>query len=358
MRIATTVLGAILGLVLAGSAAAQDRVDAAYRAALAASPTPTGLAIEQAQWVRTRDEAAPADRDDLDAERIVMLRARTERDRAAGAARPTPAELARTCAPLGLDGCRAGQGGWLRRGDGSMLFWQRQSGSTDTDGVSEAMVLLVPEPDGRLKPVGWTYGGFYQPPVLLEEDGKAWVAVPGVWPGSGSHNADVVFLWTHDAGTPLTQIDTLTWSDDLDARLPKGLEVWKGVRIDYAALYATTPLWRPDDANCCAAGGSAGLSFSLEDDRLVLDEVSVKDPLLDLAVTTPTDVFDYAGRMFGCIHFGGEPRGDAERSAQIDQALADLRCDAIEADGAALKTKYADKPDLLAALARIEAQGG
>jgi hypothetical protein len=358
MRIAATVAGVILGVGQAGPALAQDAVETAYRAALTASPTPIDLTMEQTEWSRGRGEATAAEQDARDAERIGLLRVRTERDRAAGAARLTAADLARTCVPLGLDACQTSQGGWLRRRDGAVLYWQVQSGSTEMDGVSGAVALLAPETDGRLRPVGWTYGGFYQPPVLIEAGDKTWVAAPGVWPGSGSHNADVVFRWTDDARAPLAQIDNLTWLDELKTRLPDGFEVWKGVRIDYGLLYATTPLWRTEDANCCATGGSAGLSFALSDERLTLEDVSVKDALMDLALTTPTDVFDYAGRMFGCIHFGGEPRGDAERTAQIEQALTELRCDTIEAEGAALKTKYADRPNVLGDIARIRAQGG
>ena len=89
--------------------------------------------------------------------------------------------------------------------------------------------------------------------------------------GTGAHNADVIFRLTDSADRPLRQIDNFSWRDDLDDRLPRGLEVWKGVNFAYEALMAETSLWRSNDANCCPTGGEAYLDFEICDDRLVAD---------------------------------------------------------------------------------------
>lgn len=351
MRIA---IAAILGSMVVASgptSQAQDGVDVAYRAALAASPTPRALEAEQILWASDRAAAAASERGHMDEGRIEDLRARLALDRAAGTARPTLAQLLARCLPLGLDGCSA-EGGWLRRGDGALLFWQSQRGSTDEDGLTGAFVLLTGDADGPLVPAAWGRGGFYGAPVLLQDEAGTWVAVPGYYGGSGSHNADVVFRWTEDAARRLAQIDNTSWRDDLARRLPAGLEVWKGVQIQYEYMGATTPLWQPDDGNCCATGGSAQLSFSLQGDRLILDDVRVQDRAIEVASSVDPDVLDWVGRVRMCEHWGGEYSDEAERRAQIQQALRTLRCDAVDADGAALKARFADDRDTSALLIR------
>jgi len=339
----------------APQAQAQDALDAAWREALAATPTPVSLARDRADAGTITAEEAP--------DFIAQLQRDAAWDRSVAAVRTDPALLTQGCATPGLDGCTARQGGWLTAPSGEVLYWQIQKGSTDEGGTMEAVVLFQPQADGALRPVGWTRGGFYKPPVLIQdgENASLHVAVSGVFPGTGARNADLLYRWSPDrwspgAERPLAEIDTVSWRDGLAARLPAGLEVWKGVEMDYANLRASSPLWQASDANCCASGGSVWLSFSIGEDKLVLDNVSVRDPLIDLSRALPTEVFDYAGRRAGCAHFGGEPADDPDRRAQIEAAMNELRCDTLEADAAALKARHADAPNVLAAIARIEAQ--
>jgi hypothetical protein len=228
-----------------------------------------------------------------------------------------------------------------------------QEGSTDTDGVSGAAVLL--SRDGQtLTPVGWTSGGFYRPPELIGtgDAGDLYVAIPGYWSGTGQYNADVLFRWWPGTTTPLIEIDVRQWRATLDARLPKGLEVWKGVDFHWSALAAWTPLWALDDANCCASGGEANLDFEIRDGVLVLTDVNAVDRVAELAMTLPTEVFDLVGRWAMCGHWGGEAGYDAGRQAEIGNALRALRCDALDADTASMKAKYPDRPSIQALLDR------
>ncbi|RZJ04042.1 MAG: hypothetical protein EON89_09245 [Brevundimonas sp.] len=350
----TTIAGLCLAvLCLAGPVAAQDAVEAAYRAALAASPTPRALEADQRDWAVAQAEANPADRDVYADQRIGSLRARLARDVEAAAARPTLDNLLTACAPLGLQGCQA-EGGWIRRGD-DILFWQTQTGVTGEEGTTGAVVVLHGSANGPLTPIVWASGAFFSAPQAFDAgDGATFVALPGRYGGTGRGNADLLFRWTGEAERPLVEIDNISWRDDLPARLPPGLEVWKGVDMDYDELFAFTPLWREGDGNCCATGGSAILNFRIEGDRLVLDTVSARDLIIETALRTPTDVFDYVSRALSCQHWGGEEGYDAERRAQIEAAWADARCDAIEADGAALKTKYADDAASLSLIKRME----
>jgi len=149
--------------------------------------------------------------------------------------------------------------------------------------------------------------------------------------------------------------DNFTWREGLGARLPQGLEVWKGVNFAYEALMADTALWRTSDANCCPTGGEAHLDFEIRDDRLTLTGVQVNDALTSLAQQVPAGVFAWVQRRMACDHWGGEEPYDAERAAQIEAALSEARCDALETDGQTLRRTHADDDAVLAILARAEA---
>ncbi len=94
------------------------------------------------------------------------------------------------------------------------------------------------------------------------------------------------------------------------------------------------------------------LSFEIRDDVLVLSGANVREPLLDAAMTVPTEVFDWMGRKLLCDHWQGEEGHDPDRQARISAAVRELRCEAEPADGTALKVRYADSPMLAALIAR------
>jgi len=352
----TPVAGLVAGLCLflAAPAMAQTpALDAALREALAVTPTPASLRDDQANWLAERAEAGAEDLAEVDRDRIERLRVAAARDRATQALALSPDALAQGCVSLGLNGCRSNQGGYLRGPSGETLYWQVQEGSTDADGVSGGAVLLVRDAD-NLRPVAWTSGGFYETPQLIEtgDPAEVYVALPGYSGGTGHFNADVVFRWRPGAANPLTEIDTRSWRAGLDARLPDGLQVWKGVQFRWPMLTAQTPLWMADDANCCATGGEATLIFTIRDGVLLLSDVSAENALVELAMTVPTEVFDFVGRRALCEHWSGEEGYDDDRKAQIADALTHLRCDALDADEAALQAKYVEEPRTLTMFVR------
>lgn len=354
MRMPVAGLLAGLFLFLAAPAMAQTpALDAALREALAVTPTPASLRDDQANWLAERAEAGADDLAAVDDDRIERLRAVATRDRAVRAAGLSAVDLAHACLPLGLDGCRSNRGGYLRGPSGETLYWQVQEGSTEADGVSGAVVLLARDGD-TLRPIAWTSGGFYETPQLIEtgDPAEVYVALPGYSGGTGHYNADVVFRWRPGAATELTEIDTRSWRAALAAQLPPGLEVWKGVEFRWPMLTAQTPLWAPGDANCCATGGEATLIFAIRDGVLLLSQVGVEDVLTQLAMTVPTDVFDFVGRRAMCEHWSGEEGYDDDRRTRIAGALAELRCETLDADETALRAKYADQPRLLGLFTR------
>jgi len=62
---------------------------------------------------------------------------------------------------------------------------------------------------------------------------------------------------------------------------------------------------------------------------------------------TPRDVADYAGRREGCNHWAGEEGYDADRRAEINKAIADLKCTALDRDERRLRHRYRHNPEAL-----------
>jgi len=368
-RMRTLVVLALASLTLAGAGPVVGQtptLEQALRRAREATPLPLSLARDQAEW-RADHAALPADLDpDADiAARIEQLTIQAGRDeRLARTVFPAPPALGRDCVATGLKGCSSAIGGYLALGD-SRLLWQVQDGYTDENGISGGVVFISDAGAARrgpTAPIAWSFDAArFEAPVLLTGpgfDGAAYIAVPGVHAGSGSGNADVLFRWDLPDSRRLTQIDTWSWREDLAERLPPGFGILQGFRLDWPEMLAFTPLWQDGDGACCGTAGTAVLSFQIEGDRLVLSDVTVRDAIIDNALATPTELFDYAGRRAGCAHWGGEEPYDAARRAEIARAVAELGCAALGADGAALRRRYADNPRILALIARAEASGG
>lgn len=358
--------GLLSVLVLLGAAAPavaqvpppSAEFSAAYDAAIAASPTARQLEAEQREWVHYRDLDEYGYGADGDDERMLDLRRRAARDQALGQIVLRDERISNDCIGQALKDCSSPAGGWLTAPDGRRLYWQLQEGFTDENGITGGLVLLGDAGAARMgpiRPAAWAFEGYrYEAPTLLMIDGKLYVAASGRMQGTGNGNADVIFRWTPGEVPELTQIDNWSWRDALAERLPAGLEVWKGVDYRYNddGVWAWTRLWQPNDGNCCPSGGEAMLNFEITDDALILTSVNVQEPLLDAAMTVPTEVFDWIGRKMLCDHWLGEEGYDADRQAQINAAVGELRCEAAPADGAALKLKYADNPMLTALIAR------
>ena len=64
----------------------------------------------------------------------------------------------------------------------------------------------------------------------------------------------------------------------------------------------------------------------------------------------PKDATALANRLASCSHFAGEYGGTPERNAEVSDALKELRCDTVETETAAIRSKYAHNKAVLDAL--------
>lgn len=189
-----------------------------------------------------------------------------------------------TCLETELDECKVLTAGFFNRADYSdangepLIAWQTQFGSTEDYGTIGGFVVF--RHDGQ----GWSvldkgFDGFFQVPTLNDEN---LLHVPGYSQGTGVFNTDRLYLLGGDGAT-WTPIDMETWLDGVD--LPEGLEIWKGVNFDFTNPWlgyaARTALWKSDDGNCCPSGGSAVISITIEDNRLVGGKLDYTTPSED-----------------------------------------------------------------------------
>ncbi|HEY9218228.1 MAG TPA: hypothetical protein VIO94_09270 [Phenylobacterium sp.] len=91
------------------------------------------------------------------------------------------------------------------------------------------------------------------------------------------------------------------------------------------------------------------MSASLFAAVLILAQLSTaEDADLDGRLkAAPSDVRSFVARRADCDHWTGEEPYDAERRAEIEAAIADLRCARIEQDEAVLRAHYRERPDIL-----------
>ena len=253
----------------------------------ARSGRPTTLALEHDQWLRDRlageldwdtggETRRPRDAEELRQFHDDYIRSLEEALRRAGSMPESAplSELAGDCIGAALNQCSVPIAGYLNVEEGRRLAWQIQDGVTEEDGLSAGFVLFEIAGD-RMRPLGWAYEGVtYEAPSLFQTEHGTFVVFPGRYGGTGNHNADV--LYRLDA-SGVTEIELSSWWSTVDARLPEGLGVWKGVDYRWPDLSARTFLWRDGDGNCCPTGGQATLDFRVEGTALVLTGVRLDE---------------------------------------------------------------------------------
>lgn len=245
---------------------------------------PSTLRRRHADWLAERDAGerawdsgelrtrTPAELRDFHQAYIDALTEELRQARALPATSPISA-LGGGCIGAALNGCTAPASGYLTGARGQRLAWQRQSGSTELNGVSEGIILFRIDGD-LLRPIGWSFeGAGFEAPVMFQDGEHTYVASKGWLAGTGNQNADVLFRLD---GQAWTEIEVESWKTALDQALPEGLEVWKGVDYDWPSMMAVSGLWRPDDANCCPTGGEAVMELRVDGTALELVRVTTR----------------------------------------------------------------------------------
>lgn len=188
------------------------------------------------------------------------------------AAPPLPEGFDTECVETILLNCGVAAAGMTSLYGKVHIAYQIQEGCSDEHGIGAGIVLLEATEDEWVPLASDFEGVHYELPRLAE--GDEWILhVAGFMMGTGSYNADLLFLRDYDS-KEWQPIDIGSWHDEIDAMLPEGLGIWKGVDFNFgdwfwSAYNARTPLWKESDANCCPSGGWAEIEFEIKDRRLV-----------------------------------------------------------------------------------------
>lgn len=201
-------------------------------------------------------------------------------------AAPALAGLDDTCLETELQGCSVLSSGYIAADTGQRIAFQTQAGFTDQDGVKGGVVLFDETADGWELFASAFDAYRYDTPRLVQHD-EIMLHIPGYSGGTGAYNADLLFIWGDTRSARYFDgwrtIDLNSWHAYVGQYLPEGLEIWQGVDYDfddwfYGELNARTPLWRPNDGNCCPRGGWATVHFTIDNSTLIVTRVDYQPP--------------------------------------------------------------------------------
>jgi hypothetical protein len=138
--------------------------------------------------------------------------------------------------------------------------------------------------------------------------------------------------------------ELLLYSENSSGRFPMDVTGWYLVFVGPAYGFGFTEPYRIERAisNC-------GHSLALNTLPLALQNFP-QDLSLDQILAVDPSVTDLVERADGCIHFAGEAPYDEDRRADIDEALTELRCDALTRDAAFERTRFEGAPEAQARL--------
>ena len=281
---------------------AEQRLVATERAVASATPRPATMAARAGAWRRLleREEGrafTEAERLDRQLSRIEELQEILRQDRAMRrleqpqAVFARPSSLEQRCLGAVLRDCRVTATGLVVSEDrATRILWQSQRGFTERDGIRAGIVLLA-QARGGWRLVGWSFAGVsYGAPILSKQPDGLLLSTPGLLSGSGSGNADLVYQLRRGSWH---EIEIESWQDQMDALLPPGLGLRRGIAYDFAEMTAPTNLWRDTDADCCATAGRATLKFSIRGASLVLDAVALDNPATPAIAACPSERASY-----------------------------------------------------------------
>jgi uncharacterized protein YecT (DUF1311 family) len=109
-------------------------------------------------------------------------------------------------------------------------------------------------------------------PPSPEGSGRALLHVPCTHAGTQAANDETVYGWTNGSWR---ELDVRSWRREFLARVPRDRHVTRGVYPDYSTMTVRSPLWGPNDPDCCASYGTMEADLGWRGDRLAVRGVRI-----------------------------------------------------------------------------------
>jgi len=114
---------------------------------------------------------------------------------------------------------------------------------------------------------------YYEKPEIVHNTNGTLLYLPIAVDGTGHGNESQYYIREANKWEP---IESEVWLNDLSARLPPGLQMWKGAWPNLNTMQAQIVLYRDKDANCCGTGGTARVRLAIRSRKFVIDSVDIE----------------------------------------------------------------------------------
>ncbi|HLI20082.1 MAG TPA: hypothetical protein VKV32_03120 [Stellaceae bacterium] len=157
-------------------------------------------------------------------------------------------------------------------GGATVLRYQRQS--YHHEAAARAVIVFGVGDDAKTQwvPIAAAYDNqvdFAAPAVVDSPDGKL-MMLAGAADQADTEGISALYRF---AGGTLEDIDDRTWLDTLKSRLPEGLLFAPGIVTDYGKMTATATIAQ-SESDCCPIGGHAIITLGIENQRVVVTDVT------------------------------------------------------------------------------------
>lgn len=113
----------------------------------------------------------------------------------------------------------------------------------------------------------------YEKPQITHGAERTLLYLPIALDGTGHGNESEYYLREEGKWEP---VEAEAWLDDLKARTPGDLSIWKGVWPNLETMQAQAGLYRNGDVNCCPTGGIAKIRLAIRSRRFVIESVVIE----------------------------------------------------------------------------------
>jgi hypothetical protein len=112
--------------------------------------------------------------------------------------------------------------------------------------------------------------GWFEEPRLLHRTEGMFLQIPHRAESSADSEPDMLLRWRDQAWHV---IDTQSWLEDLQSRLPQDCSVIHTPVINFTDMTSATMVWKSSDDRCCPTCGKIYAELALQDDHLIIQGI-------------------------------------------------------------------------------------